>query len=213
MNVQKFIFKETYQDRDLKYILYCIYWCYLKIIESESIVINKENDIRDLFISDEYLDNHSIKEDLGICQYMFDKEIQTLDGRVDIRVVDMIQKIKGIYKPYYYIECKRIDDVTPNYSNSLNNKYINEGINRFVNEKYPTYLEANGMLGFVVKSIDIMENTKRITGLEPYIFIDNFSYTYKSNHSTTSNKTITLYHLMLDFSSKINSLNKSEEVS
>lgn len=213
MNVQKFIFRKIYQDRDLKYILYCIHWCYLKIIESESIVINKENDIRDLFISEEYLENHSIKENLGIGHYLFDKEIQTKDGRVDIRVLDMIQVMNGVFKPYYYIECKRIDDNVSHYSNSLNNKYINDGINRFVSEKYPTYLESNGMLGFIVKSIDIVENTKKITGLEPYIFIDNFSYSYKSNHITVSNKRITLYHLMLDFSSKINSTNKIDEVS
>lgn len=207
MNVQKFIFRKIYLERDLKYILYCIYWCYLKIIESESIIINKENDIRDLFVSDKYLNNHSIKENLGIGQYLFDKEIQTDDGRVDIRVLDMIQIMDGVYNPHYYIECKRIDDEISHYSNSLNNKYINEGINRFVNEKYPTYLEANGMLGFVVKSIDIIENTKKITGLEPFSFIENFRYSYKSSHITSSNKNITLYHLMLDFSSRINSLN------
>ena len=204
MNVSKFkTFAITYKERDLKYILYCIHYCYLKILQSTITVNNDENKIRDLFISDEYLDNHLLKEKLGIVTYKFDKEIQTDDGRVDIRVLDMVKTMSGIYNPYYYIECKRIDDENTHYKSSLNNKYFNEGATRFINEKYPTYLEANGMIGFVVKKIDIEDNSKKITILEPYKFIENFDYSYKSNHTTKSNKKIILYHLMLDFSDKI----------
>lgn len=207
MNIsQDNIFVKKYQDRDLKYILSCIYDCYLEILQSNIIINNDENGIRDLFISDEYLDNHLIKEKLGIGQYKFDKEIHTIDGRVDIRVLDMIKTMKGEYKPYYFIECKRIDGLNSHYQTSLNNKYVNDGINRFITEKYPTHLEANGMLGFVVNKIDIKENTRRITILKDYQFIDNFDLSYISEHTTiTSNKKIILYHLMLDFSSKINS--------
>ena len=199
MNTSKFLFSIEYQDRDLKYILNCIYHCYLDIISSEISIVNKENDIRDVFISDNYLDNHLIKEDLGIIHYKFDKEIQTKDGRVDIRVLDMIKTMQGEYKPYYYIECKRIKG-----DKVYNDKYIKDGINRFVEEKYPTHYGVNGMIGFVVKSIDIAENTKYFTDLKEYKFIEGLNHSYASNHTTKlARKKITLYHLMLDFSSLI----------
>lgn len=199
MNTSKFLFSIEYQNIDLEYILNCIYLCYLDIISSETSIVNKENDIRDVFISDKYLDNHLLKEKLGIIQYKFDKEIHTKDGRVDIRVLDMIKTMQGDYKPYYFIECKRI-----NGDKTYNDKYINDGINRFIEEKYPTYLEANGMIGFIVKNIDIFENTKHFTDLKEYKFIDGCDYSYTSKHKNIlSNREITLYHLMFDFSSKI----------
>lgn len=195
------IFIKSYQMRDLKYIMSCIYTCYLRIIKSGVVVKNDENEIRDVFISDAYLDSHSLKEELGIGQYKFDKEIQTRDGRVDIRVLDMIRTMQGDYNPYYFIECKRLDGVNSHYKNSLNNKYINNGLSRFVDEKYPTYLEANGMLGFVVESIDIRENSKHFEGFEFCHFVDGCDFSYQSSHITKFQKNITLYHLMLDFSS------------
>lgn len=206
MDTSKFkpLIIKIYREKDLKYILYCIHFCYLKILQSGIEINNDENYIRDLFISDEYLDNYLIKVELDITEFKFDKEIQTKTGRADIRVLNTIQMMKGISNPYYFIECKRIDDINPHYKDSLNNKYINNGINRFIKEKYPTYLEANAMLGFVVKNINIEENTKKISSLKHFKFIDNFEYSYISKHKTrSSNENITLYHLMLDFSSLI----------
>lgn len=136
---------------------------------------------------------------LGIGQYKFDKEIQTRDGRVDIRVLDMIRAMQGDYDPYYFIECKRLDGVNSHYKNGLNNKCIDNGLSRFVDEKYPAYLEANGMLGFVVKSIDIQENSKYFEGFASFHFIDGCDFSYQSSHITKPQRNIKLYHLMLDF--------------
>ncbi|WP_167450451.1 hypothetical protein [Sphingobacterium multivorum] len=194
---------KSYQDRDLKYILFCIYSCYLEILNSSVLVKNDENSIRDLFICDDYLDNHQLKEKLGIGQYKFDKEIQIQDGRVDIRVLDMIKIMKGDYRPYYFIECKRLDGANSQRKNSLNNKYLNDGLSRFITEKYPTYLEANGMIGFVVENIDIGDNSKHFPDFQYDNFIENFKFTYRSCHVTQTLKRIVLYHLMLDFSSKL----------
>ncbi|AOZ98993.1 hypothetical protein [Flavobacterium commune] len=204
VDASKFKFKYEYQEKDLKFILNSIYKCYLRIITSNITVNNNENDIRDLFISDLYLDNHKLKQELDIVEFKFDKEIQTETGRVDIRVLNMIKTMKGDFKPYYFIECKRLDGViNPENKNTLNDKYINDGINRFVEEKYHTYQEANAMIGFVVKEIDINENCKFFKLLNPHKFVDNFDYSYISTHITKSKKEFTLYHLMLDFSMKI----------
>lgn len=60
------------------------------------------------------------------------------------------------------------------------------------------------MIGFVVNPIDIEQNTKFFSDLKFHQFINGFKYSYVSNHKTTNSKDITLYHLMLDYSSKIN---------
>lgn len=86
---------------------------------------------------------------------------------------------------------------------TLNKAYINEGINRFVEEKYPTNYKVNGMIGFIVKRFNMDDSISFFKDLTMYQFIPNFPYSYRSNHTVKSGKKITLYHLMLDFSSKI----------
>lgn len=198
VNVSKFLFVIEYQEKDLKFILNSVYKCYLRIITSNIRVNNNENNIRDLFISDLYLDNHKLKQELDLVEFKFDKEIQTETGRVDIRVLNTIKMMKGDFKPYYFIECKRIKG-----DKTYNDFYINNGISRFIEEKYHTYQESNAMIGFVVNKINIRENTKYFTDFSNQSFIDGFEYSYVSNHITKSNKKIVLYHLMFDFSSKI----------
>lgn len=194
----KFTFVFEYQNKDLIFILNSIYKCYLKIIVEEISINNNENDIRDIFISEKYLDNYNLKQEFDIIEYKFDKEIQTKDGRVDIRVLDMIKTMKGEFNPFYYIECKRIKG-----DKTYNSFYINNGVNRYIEEKYLTHQEANAMIGFVVKSIDIDKNCRYFKILNPYKIIDGFDHSYVSTHITKSQKAIKLYHLMLDFSSKI----------
>lgn len=198
VDTSKFLFLFDYKERDLKFILNSVYKCYLKIVNSDIKLNNNENDIRDLLISDQYLDNYSLKKELDIVEFKFDKEIQTDTGRVDIRVLNMIKTMVGDFKPYYFIECKRIKG-----DKTHNDFYINNGINRFIEEKYYTYQEANAMIGFVVSQIDIMENSKYFSDLSHYKFINDFDYSFVSNHITKSNKEIVLYHLMLDFSKNI----------
>lgn len=203
--VSKFLFTIEYNKRDLKYLLNSLYSCYKKIISEINFISHKENDIRDVFISENYLDNHKIKEELGVNEFQFDKEISTIKGRADIRIFNMIEKLSGHDKPYYYIECKVLDASNPSIANSnLYSKYINNGIKRYIDEIYPTHNEANGMLGFFIKSTDFIEQCKFFTDLKFHSFIDNFPLSYISEHTTSSNKKIILYHLMLDFSDKIN---------
>jgi len=200
----KFLFTFEYNRRDLKYILTSLYFCYKKIISKINSISHKENDIRDIFISDAYLDNHKIKEELGVEEFQFDKETPTLKGRADIRVFNMIEKLSGQNNPYYYIECKILDDSKPSKAHSnLYSKYINNGINRYINEIYPTHNKENGMLGFFIKPTKIIDQCKFFSDLKPYNFIENFDFSYISEHTTSKDKKIILYHLMLDFSSII----------
>lgn len=203
--VSKFLFTAEYNKRDLKYLLNSLYLCYKKIISEVSSISHKENDIRDIFISENYLESHKIREELGVKEFQFDKEISTLKGRADIRIFNMIEKLSGHEKPYYYIECKVLDNSKPSIANSnLYSKYINNGIKRYVDEVYPTHNDANGMLGFFIKPANITKQCEFFSDLKPYVFIENYDLSYISEYTDSNNKKIVLYHLMLDFSSKIN---------
>lgn len=204
--VSKFLFTIEYNKRDLKYLLNSLYLCYKKIISEVSSISHKENDIRDIFISENYLESHKIREELGIKEFQFDKEISTLEGRADIRIFNLIEKLAGIEKPYYYIECKVLNSSKPSTAfSNLYSKYIINGINRYINGIYPTHNETNGMLGFFIKPANIIKQCEFFSDLKPHIFIEDFDLSYISEHTATDSKKIILYHLMLDFSSKINS--------
>lgn len=203
--VSKFLFTTEYNKRDLKYLLNSLYLCYKKIISDVRRISHKENDIRDIFISENYLESHKIREELGVTEFQFDKEISTIEGRTDIRIFNMIEKLTGIEKPYYYIECKVLDSSKPSTADSnLYSKYINNGIKRYIDRVYPTHNEANGMLGFFIKSTNISKQCEFFSDLKQHSFINNYNLSYVSEHIDSSNKKFVLYHLMLDFSSKIN---------
>lgn len=205
INNPKFI--TYYIDSNFEFILTQIYKCYKKMLVDYTYIENNENKIKNRLYKD-YLNNQNIRNELGLNHYLFKTETGMIDenynenGYSDIEVIDL----KGSFKSteaFYIIECKRIDDINTHYQNSLNNKYIHEGINRFIDEKYPTHYKVNGMLGFVVKNIDIKENCNHFSDFKSHLFIDSFEFSYISRHFTKNLKNITLYHLMFDFSSKI----------
>ena len=123
-------------------------------------------------------------------------------------------------KSYFVFECKNLDG-----ESALNSQYIQEGIHRFVNEKYPTTLGRNGMIGFMIKPTDIESNTKKINNLidktgtnaeivevrnhttenlKKYQINQNFDFSYCSKHQTIiDKKPFDLYHLMLDYSQNV----------
>lgn len=119
------------------------------------------------------------------------------------------------------IECKRLDDKNQEGKNGLNAKYIKNGICRFVTRKYSSYFGINGMMGFIVKKVDINDNISKINTLldkdlidddkktvnanttqkiEPINIKCDFNYCYTSKHQINFKKEIILYHMMLDFS-------------
>ena len=117
-----------------------------------------------------YLDNNSVLTELG-CEMFpisfqietpetYDENTDTFIGRCDIKVTSNNYWVNKNKKDYYIIECKRIDG-----SSSLNKKYIDEGVSRFVDEppKYPSYHNKNIMFGFIVKNIDIPDNSIKLS--------------------------------------------------
>lgn len=192
-----------YVDGNFEFILTQIYVCYKKMLMDYDFVENNENKIKNRLFKD-YLDNQNIRNELGLNEFLFKTEVASIDekynekGYSDIEVIDLIGSKKST-KAYYTIECKRIKG-----DKTYNDKYINDGVFRFIDEKYPTHYSVNGMLGFVVNNIDINTNCEYFSDLTQYQFIDGFNFSYRSKHTTKSNKEITLYHLMLNFSSKIN---------
>lgn len=167
-----------------------------------------------------YLDDNSVLTKLG-CEMFpisfqietpetYDKNTDTFIGRCDIKVTSNNYWINKNKKDYYIIECKRIDG-----SSSLNKKYIDEGVSRFVAEppKYPSYHNKNIMFGFVVKNIDIPDNSIKLSKINKDKFgtisqgdlisiktdIDEGLHEYISDY-TLSSKSLQLLHIFFDFS-------------
>lgn len=204
INSPKYI--SYYIDENFEFILAQIYLCYQKMLIDYDFIENNENKIKNRLYKD-YLNNQEIRNALGLNEYLFKTETAFIDedynenGYSDIEVIDLRGSLAST-EAYYIIECKRLDAENSHYKKSLNNKYLEEGIKRFIDEKYPTHNKVNGMLAFIVKKIDINENCKQFSDLRKYKFIKNFDLSYKSKHETITGKKIELYHLMLDFSSK-----------
>lgn len=183
-------------------------------------IANHEERIRNHLLEN-YLENNNVRSIIGYTdihlRFMaespetYDKNNDTYIGRVDIKVVS--ENWFRNKNDYYIIECKRIDG-----SSNLNKKYIYEGICRFVEPPYK-YLFSNNiniMFGFVVKGINIIQNTSQISKLheEKLKKITKRNLTlvkskkenqicfYKSKY-IVKNKNLELHHLFYDFSSII----------
>jgi len=211
LTAERFLYSKKIYVKSFYRILSYIINAHALLIENKEPLENNENSIRDILV-EKYLNNNVKREQLGIENVIFNREVSENSGFVDIKVQTSI----ALNNPeaYYIFECKRLDG-----SNELNKKYIQEGILRFTVEKYSAYYGLNGMLGFEVRKIDTTGNidkinrlvlsefkeTNIIKGLTVIHITGNFKYSYRSIHKTTSSETIELYHLMLDFSDVISS--------
>ena len=108
---------------------------------------NHEEKIRN-YLLENYLSNDSFKKELKIkLPLLFIPEVpekfipcsNTYEGRIDIKVFS--NDIFNNRNDYYIVECKRIDGTS-----SLYQKYVDEGIERFVadNPKYSSYNNIKG---------------------------------------------------------------------
>lgn len=215
LNASEFKGNNQFYNLEFEDVLSKIIECYRLMIEHKVPLENDENKIRDVLLI-RYLKNNSIRRKIGLNQWLFDREVPEdfTEGRTDIKVQS--PNTFEDTNAYYIIECKRIDSVNPNGLSGLNNKYIENGICRFCSQLYGTYYKTNGMLGFIVHSINIRSNIsslntlleKSITSasttsyLEYHSITNNFEYTYVSRHLLSSGE-ILIYHVMLDVSSLI----------
>lgn len=143
----------------------------------------------------------------------FDIETDSYIGRVDIKVISGDYYIDD--KAYHIIECKRI-----NGKNKFNKEYITEGVARFLTPmpkpKYSSYYKRNIMFGYIVKSIDIHENAKKIDELQVILLSEvdskNFGlvksddsqyWVYACEYATEYIGKIELHHLFFDFADVI----------
>ncbi|MBI3257866.1 MAG: hypothetical protein HYZ54_00040 [Ignavibacteriae bacterium] len=218
LNADNCILRDEYYNSEFEKILGKIITCYKCMIENNERLDDNENFIRDRMLYG-YLKKQWFKVRYEVTNYLFDSELPEINlpeakGRIDIRVMPVNPLVND--DAYYIIECKRLNSENINGSTGLNSEYINEGLFRFVSTKYSTYYKTNGMIGFVVHSLDIHNNVHSINqllnsfsqantiqNLQIRNIVQDFDCCYLSTHSI-ADKEITLYHLMLDFSSNIN---------
>ena len=183
---------------EFKNLMLNIYSCYIYLIScGDSVPANNENVIRDILLG--YLKDTKIRNEYCIIEgYRFDKEVDECEGRIDIKIIG-INDFEN-HEAYYVIECKRLDG-----TNTLNNAYVNHGINRFTTSYqssncqpyYSSYYGVNGMIGFVVEELDIDENINNIGNF--------FNEVEKDKLYDTSHENLKLFHLMMDFSNNVSS--------
>lgn len=215
LDASGFQFAETIYEIKFQRVLFGFIKCYQLMLLTKVSVPNNENEIRDMFLSKEYLKGKSFKEKQELDSYLFDKETSEDSGGIaDIRVLP-INPLRDD-DAYYLIECKRLNDRNTDGKSGLNGEYIKNGIMRFTSNKYSAYYGISGMIGFVVEKMDICNNTSKINTLLNSKFknantideltkksLNKFPYCYQSKHKDSQEKTIDIYHLMLDFSDNI----------
>ena len=215
LNASGYKHSDAFYNAEFENILSKIITCYNLMLNDNVSLSNDENKIRDVLLLN-YLKNNAVRRKIELTDYLFDREVpedRTI-GRTDIKIqtLNTFQDTAA----YYTIECKRLDNSNPTGTTGLNAKYIQNGITRFVSKTYSTYYKTNGMIGFVVGSIDIHKNVESINTLLKSSFtetnttqvlvnrsiVSDFNFSYYSTHSIDGEEII-IYHLMFDFTKNI----------
>ena len=176
---------------------------------------NHEEKIR-THLLENYLENDEIRCKIGLSNIHirflaevpenYIAETDTYAGRTDIRVVSSNWLRNP--KDYYIVECKRLDG-----TNSLNKKYVVDGICRFVGDtpKYSSYNKKNIMLGFIVADVDSMVIISEITKthleeLKEHITSDLSLIENNTTHQlckSTYTNNLSLTHIFYNISSAV----------
>lgn len=110
---------------------------------------------------------------------------------------------------YFAFECKKLDAKTG--ISSLQQKYIDEGLARYIAGKYAKEVDFGGMLGFVVAGnvANIINDMKKKVKIYCFvhthahllnILCNNCSTSFQSKHERENNLgNIHIYHLFLNF--------------
>lgn len=196
-------------------LLYCSKIMKNTCVERTYKIGNHEEKIRNHLL-EQYLNSHGIQESVrvsDIClrfiaeaQENYSDAEDSYSGRADIKVVTE-NWFRNDINDYYIIECKRIDG-----SKDLNEKYVNQGISRFVVKpiKYISQNHRNIMFGFVVNSIEIPQNAVQINAiqaksLKEFVKTDmsllrsDSEYCLYSSSYCLENGQLELRHIFFDF--------------
>ncbi len=177
---------------------------YLKAIRDTYERIDKsigiENDIRDRFIYDFYHESPLLKKWIQSNILFVNWERWVFKNDEDLGRTDLSFAISGFE---YIVECKRLKNASQ--------KYIDEGLYRFISGNYSSNESYAGMIGFVVEGNieNICEKIKNKCKTENYIsnsfvqkeFNDN-QYSFKTSHFKNDSTKINIYHLFLEFVKK-----------
>jgi hypothetical protein len=185
---------QSKQDLIENLFIKSIYDTYSRIDKNVGI----ENDIRDRFVKDFYFTSPYLKKwiDLGILK--LDWEGQVFKNREKLGRTDIDFFISGFGS--FVIECKRLKNASP--------KYINDGLNRFINKEYSKNESYAGMIGFIIEGninnicTSLMEKCKQVNFIESEFFrsknVDSES-SFNTSHKREGTDEINIYHLFLEF--------------
>jgi hypothetical protein len=208
MNADNFEDAPLIYDFEFNNIISFICDCYHQMLKKYDgeFIENNENKLRNRLYKD-FLNSNEVKSQAELFPCRFECECAEIDdsyqeiGYSDIKVLTSTSLMNT--DAHYIIECKRLDG-----SKHLNSEYIKEGIARFINpKKYPTYYNLCGMIGFIVKQIDIDDNVNKINELLKKSRIKTSKsishdrhLIYSSVHQKDNKLPLKIQHLMFDFS-------------
>ena len=189
-------YRKAFEDNCFELLIYA----YQKVMEERIFQLNwLENDISyELY---EKIDDNPIRQEYEIHmspEFRISKEVKKIRGfadklpRIDLRVTSFRNKEE--YK--YFFEAKRLKEK----DSALKRAYINEGMQRFISNKYPLGCMLGYLLeGSVDKTIDginsllVKDNRdSEILSKKPHKDINDY---YESNHDIIT----ILKHIILDF--------------
>lgn len=174
---------------------------YIKSIYDSYERINKcigiENDIRDRFVYDFYHENLLLKKWIQSNILYVNWERWVFKNEDDLGRTDLSFALSGFE---YVIECKRLKNSSQ--------KYIDDGLCRFINKEYSKNESYSGMIGFITGG-DIGNICSSLRGkckLVNYYeseFVrskNNVSETsFITSHNREGGEVINIYHLFLEF--------------
>ncbi len=159
LSAKKFVKNKTYKSQFNKILNVCVK-AYSKLIESEKNLEGLEEEMLRNKLLKYIRNNQGV---YGIAKYVFDAESAEIDditdktvGYCDIRItIPCSSNFSTDEQKKFIIECKRLDGYA-----SKNKAYIEEGMNRFISEKYVCKLDVCGMIGFIEKSNKVYRTDK-----------------------------------------------------
>jgi hypothetical protein len=174
---------------------------YLKAIVDSYLRIDKnisiENDIRDRFIYDFHYRSPLLMKWIQANIIYVNWERWVFKNKTDLGRADLSFAISGLE---FIVECKRLKNASQ--------KYIDEGLHRFLNNEYSPNESYSAMLSFIVSGNIEVISSKILNRCGTENFIPtNFTrhkyplwqYTFNSSHTRKDNYDINIYHLFFEF--------------
>ena len=156
-----------------------------------------ENDIRDRFIVDFYKNNSLLKKWIQSKVLHVNWERWVFKNDSDLGRADLSFELSGID---FIVECKRLK--------FADKKYIDDGLDRFINLEYGEGDNYAGMMGFVVSGDEqaISNKLKEKVILRNHndsLFEEKINYSWNPSFNSTHNRVdstpINIFHLFFSF--------------